>query len=168
MMKKLRTTAAVLTLLGMAAICLAEDFTNKTINADYTSSEGAQMSVSLPLSLIKTMQPQIQEILSSGQDEGNPLDYRAIWKSFRETRPRDFANIYNVDADVKVSKTDSELLIRAKDIEVSFLLVTADLLFLAPEYDANAFFSALVNTPAGKDIFRIKKDNKTNARIWIE
>jgi hypothetical protein len=167
MMKKLRTTAAGLTLFGMAAICLAEDFTNKTINIEHTSSEGVQFSLSLPLMLMNSMRPQIQEMLASAQDEGNPLDFRAIWKSFREKGSHDFAKIHNVDADVKVSTTDSELLIRVKDIEVRILLVTAELMLLAPEYDANAFFSAFENMPAGKDIIRIK-GNKTNGRIWIE
>ena len=165
----------ILVTLSMSLTVLAQDSQDLTINIDYTSTEddGTGMQMTLPLSMIEIFRPQIEEALASAANDES-VDFREIWSTVRAGEPSQFVEINDADTEVRVSTTETELLVSIFEREGNFRsdvtipLAFGDALFSQATSDLSADdVIATLAGMAGTDLVRIS-GNKINGRIWIE
>ena len=86
---------------GLAGSDKAE---GKTLRIDFASNngEGMKMNMTLPISLLESFKPKIEEALSSVKIKGHEIDFTAIWASVKEAGPTDFVEISHENEHIKV------------------------------------------------------------------
>ena len=172
-MKRIRNTVAVMMVLGMSMAAWAQDNQVRTINIDFRDeNQNTTVNMSLPLSVIESFRPNIEQALDSIRDGEHNIDFQAIWQSVKDSGPMDFVEVKSEDADVKVSTTDTQLIVRIQEkgegqnIDVTVPLAVCDALFDHDQLDLDAVIAAL-EAMAGQDLVRIT-GNQINGRVWIE
>jgi hypothetical protein len=173
-MKKTVFATLLLTLFSIQGL-LAQDKQSKSIHVDFVSTvdEGMTINMTLPLSFLESFQPKIEEFLHEVQYNDHQINFAAIWQAAREAGPTDFVEVNSDDADVRVSTTETHLIIKVlekregHDIEVTVPLALGDALFANLEnLDYDRIAAALL-TMDGQDLVRITSE-EINGRIWIE
>lgn len=164
---------AFLTLLVALALVSpgqAQNPGDRTINFDITDKRpaGVQMQMSLPLSMITSMTPQIEEVLENSmaslRDSGT--SFQAFWNEVRDMG----ASVFIDSESLKVMTTDTELVARVFTegtiVETRVSLAFGDVLFSQGNVDVDAIVEALAAT-VGTDIIRISGPDM-NGRVWVE
>ena len=170
-MKQVSKIMITVAILAMTASALAQN-NNKTINIDFKdSSENTSMQMSFPLSVIESFVPQIQQALGEIQHDGTQIDFRQIWQSVKDAGPMDFVEVSSVDADVKVSTTETHLLVVVDEkqeghhINVTVPMALGNALFDGEVIDAQAIMDALASING--DLVTITSET-VNGRVWVE
>lgn len=163
-----------LMILMLSGVLFAQSKTDgKMIHIDFKSMEGDGMTMkaSLPLSLISSVQPQINQALEQVRQEQN-IDYKAIWAAIKEAGPTEFMNIKKNDMDVKVTTTEKLLKIfldekqAGDEYNVTIPLALGDILFSGDELDFDKLIDALLALD-GQDIVKIDSF-QFKGRAWVE
>lgn len=171
-MKKIITTTAVVLMSLTSIAALAQD---KSIHIDFQSTEGdgVTFNMSLPVTVIKSFRPQIEQFLNSDEFRQADVDFVAIWQAARESGPTEFLEINNEDVDVKVRTTGTHLLINgfireeAMTFDVKLPLFLGDLFFSnIDNIDYDAIVAGL-NELDGEELVIVQGDT-VNGRIWIQ
>ncbi|CAM2010344.1 hypothetical protein [Acanthopleuribacter pedis] len=143
------------------------------INVDLQNFGGEQgnMKMSLPLTFIESMRPQIEEILTEVHEGDHGVDIKALWASIRDAGPTEFVQVDGPEGKVSV-KTDEEfLMVNVTNDEVQDLQVKIPLtLFEAIMTDVDKIdYEAIIETlkgMAGQDLVTIDSEEIVG-RVWI-
>jgi len=173
-MKKTVFASLLLCIFGIQGL-LAQEKKSKSIHVDFVSTvdEGMTINMTLPLSFVESLQPKIEELLQEVRVHNHEINFAEIWKAAREAGPTDFVQVNSEDADLRVSTTETHLLIKVlekregHDIEVTVPLALGDALFADLENLDYEKIQAALLLMDGQDLVRITS-NEINGRIWIE
>ncbi len=173
-MRRMMKAASLITMMSMAMMVFAKDGKMINIHFEDNNGEGMKIDVSLPLSLIETIQPNIEQALLTAREEGRmEMDFAAIWQAVKDAGPTEFVEINSQDADVKVSTTQTHLVIDihekkdGNDIHVTVPLALGDALFTdIDNIDYQGIVESLL-AMEGQDLVRITGKNM-NGRVWID
>ncbi len=157
-------------ILAISVAAVAAD--SKTINIHFTDSgEGTNVEMSFPLSVVESFVPQISAALQEIEHEGHQIDFVKIWESVKDAGPMDFVEVSSVDADIKVSTTETHLLVTVDEkqeghhINVTVPLALGNALFSGETIDAQAIMDALASIQG--NLVTIESET-INGRVWIE
>ena len=167
---------ALTTVAGIAGDGDKKKHAGKTINVEFENMEDESMSMNmtLPVTFIQSLQPQIEQFLSQLEVEGQEIDLPAVWASLKDAGPTEFLEVKNKDADIKVSTTATHLLIQIDEkendqhIELTLPLALGDALLgdNLENIDYEKIIDALVEME-GQDLLKLDS-KKAKGRVWIE
>jgi len=170
--KLILAIAATVSALVLSLSCWAQDSPQSMVRIDFTNAQDASSNfqMSLPLSMIELLKPQIEEILASASTDSASL--QETWKIVRNVGPSEVVEIRNENADLKVTSSETELLVQVVDKKdgskslVTVPIILGDAFLSTPEPDWHAV-ARVVLSMNGADLVRISGD-KVNGRAWIE
>ena len=172
-MKMIKNAIVMAMIMSMSVAVFAQDNQVRTINIDFRDEgQNTTMNMSLPITVIESFRPHIEQALESVQQGDHQIDFQEIWQAVKDAGPTDFVEIKSEDADVKVSTTDTELRVSVQekqdghDIDVAIPLAVCEALFAGGELDLDAIVTALEDM-AGQNLITITGD-QINGRVWIE
>lgn len=147
----------------------------KSIHVDFQSTEGDGMTLklTLPMSFIETLRPKIEEALTSIRFQEHEIDFVEIWNAVKDSGPTEFVEINSQDGGIKVSTTQTHLVVRIDEkkeghqIDVTLPLALGDALFSnLDSIDYDGIIEALLSME-GEDLVKITSE-EINGRVWIE
>ena len=175
----MRKVAGIFCLMLMSFAVLAqEDASSKMINVDFTNKlaqgeEPVVFKVTLPMTLIESVRPQIEEAINEINLDEQGIDLPGIWQSIKDAGPNEFVTIKNEEADVKVSTNETHFLVRVndkqkgEDIDISLPLALGDALFgNGIELDYDSIIDALLSL-GDQDLIKVTSPS-INGRVWID
>ncbi len=140
---------------------------------------GEQVKINLPLNLISTVLPMVEEEdLSHGtlrlkDEEITVAELREIWAAVKAEGSYEFVTVESENERVRISKEGDQLFIRSvegshTEVEVNIPVAVVDALLSGEGETLNlkAAVDALALAPVG-DLVRVK-DGETHVRIWID
>ena len=171
------TTIACVFLMSFTLNALAQDDSapEKVVRIEFEDqrSEGVKLNMSLPITLLASLEPQIEEALRNVHFEDHDIDLVELWESVKEAGPTEFVSIKSEEADVSVSTTETHVLIKVNekkeghDINVKLPLALGDaLLANNGNFDYQSALSALL-AMEGQDLIVISGKD-VRGRVWIE
>ena len=160
----LLVTASAMTVFGQ---------TQKTINIDFQEKDGVTMNMSLPISVLESVKPKIEEVLAAVRNHEHEIDFVSIWQAVKDAGPTEYFEMKSHDADLNVSTTETHLMVKIDEkeeghqIDVILPLALCDALFSNLDHiDYDGIIQALVSLE-GQDLVRITSES-INGRVWIE
>ena len=173
-MRKLMKAASVMMILALSLVAVAKDGKMLNIQFEDKSGDGMTMEMSLPLALLESVQPNIEQALQAAREEGHlEMDFAAIWKAVKDAGPTEFVEFNSKDADVKVSTTETHLIVDVRekkdgnDILITIPLALGDALFTdIDNINYDGIVEALL-AMEGQDLVKIDGTNM-KGRVWIE
>ncbi|MDJ0838790.1 MAG: hypothetical protein QNK37_19890 [Acidobacteriota bacterium] len=173
-MKHIKQFAILLVIATTAFTAVAQDDPagNYMVNMEFSQASGEEMSLSLPLSMLKTFEPQIQEMLRDIEINDKDVNFRELWEAVKEAGPNDYVEVNSEDADIKVSTTTHHLVVKVhekrenKKIDVTLPLALIEAFLGEGGFDYTAVVEALIDIEG--DLLTIQSDDdEINGRIWI-
>ncbi len=169
-----KTSLVMMALIFSSLMALASD--PKMLHVDIRVQEeegGEPISVQLnfPLSMIQTMAPNINEALQNVEAENKDVDLRAIWRDVRAAGPNEFVNVNKADTHIRVSTTETQVMIDIDSvsegtIKVTMPLALGDLILGSnPNVTVEQVLASLENWQG--DLVTISGD-KVNGHVWID
>jgi hypothetical protein len=166
---------AVILIASVMAWAQDDRLKGKMLKIDFYSEvdEGMTMNLSLPLSLIETVKPKIEEILNQVQAEQEGFDFVEIWNQVKDVGPTEFVDIKSKEANIKVSTNEQHLRVdvfqklEGRDIRVVLPMALGDALFAnGKRVDYDAILNALLDMQ-GQDLVKVEAADM-RGRVWIE
>lgn len=171
-MKMIRNTFVAACMVLFATSAFANDYSSWMINADFTMEDGQEMKLSLPITFLKSFEPQIREALSEVDLEGQEVNFQEIWQAVKESGDNEYVTVESDDADIRVAVSEGNLVVNVNDknegqtIDVTIPMAFGDILFggdLA-NLDMDAVIDALGDIEG--NLIEIV-GNEVNGRVWI-
>ena len=136
------------------------------------NEQPTEVKLRIPMSLLKALQPNIQEALDNAEFQNDQVDLQALWQEVKKAGPNQFIDINNAqEGHVNVSTTETHLLVKVTnspqgDMSIEIPLELGDL-FLAKEGPRQ--FDEMLQTleTFEGDLLRITGTN-INARAWVD
>ena len=172
-MKKL--IASVATLLFLSAFTMAGE--GKMIRVEVLEQSGEtpnEIKLNLPLSMLASLAPQVQQAIEQGLDEGElngqQIDFRSIWREVRATGPNNYVEVNGEDGNITVSTTDTHLEINVtedgKNLQARVPLELGDAIFDAESFgNFEDLYELLANFEG--DLLTVVGD-EVNVRVWVD
>lgn len=163
---------AALVAVSLSLPSRAQEAPQSMVRIDFTNEqdESSNFQMSLPLSMIEILKPQIEAMLASASTDS--VSVQETWKSVRSAGPSEVVEIGNANADVKITSSETEMLIHIVDKQdgtralVTVPIILGDAFLSTPEPDWDAVARAVLSMN-GADLVRVSGD-KINGRAWIE
>ena len=140
---KIKQMITLLLIAGLSALSAFADETEKMLHVSFTAEEGQMVNISFPVTLLKTFEPQIEEVLGDIKINGNEeINFVEVWAAVKDAGATEFFEMNSEDADIKVSTTETHLLVNVHEkkdghkIDVSLPLALGDALFTTGEFDS--------------------------------
>ena len=139
----------------------------------YEEETPTEIKLRLPLSLLKSFTPAVQNALDQVQMEHKQVDLREIWREVRATGPNNYVEINQDHTKVLVATSETHLKIRFSskkegDITAEIPLEVGDILFAAEgEADVEALIEALTELSDQGDLLTIE-GAQVEGRAWIQ
>ncbi len=185
-MKRITMTLKLsgLALLGTAFLATAMGATNSWIHVRVDSEKGEKVRVNVPLALVSTVLPIVQEKgLANTKIRGNHIqlgdseltisELRQIWRSIRENGSGELANVESDGNRVNVFLDGQYLRVESRKtshervhVKVPVNVVDALLSGTGDELDLMAAVSALA-TLGNQQLVEVQADDST-VKIWID
>lgn len=181
---KLTLKLSLLTLVGMAFLTGAMGATNSWIHVRVDSEKGEKVRVNVPMSLVSTVLPIVQEKgLANTKIHGNHIqlgnseltigELREIWNSLRQNGSGELANVETEDNKVNVFMDGQYLRVESSEgsgekvhVKVPVNVVDALLSGTGDELDLMAAVNALAEL-GDQQLVEVQADNST-VKIWID
>src|SRR5271163_1027958 len=164
---------------AMAAPAPAERYLHVKVD---DASKGESVNVNLPLSMAAAILPTVNKgslhngHVTIGEADFNGVDVRAILDAIRNAPDNEFVTVKEKDQDVRVAKSNGNLIIHVLDkgkdgekVDVTIPMKVVDALFAAVknnELDVAAAIRAL--SDAGDAVLVTVQDATEHVRIWID
>jgi len=166
-MKKL--IFATLTMLLTAQFSLAQSSFLKFELVDNTSGDTpTEVKVSIPLGMLEAMRPTFDDAMGHVEFEQHGVNLREIWQEVQAAGPNEYVNITEGDQTVRVSTTDTHIVVQVEgdeNINLTIPLALGDAILGGENVDFDQVMEAL-NGMNGQDLLTITGD--ITARAWIE
>ena len=159
-MKKIMFTA-ILALHFLPALFAQNQAKMITVNFEDKRDDGVKVNLSLPLSFLESLKPQIQQMLAQVEQGDVPVDFVGLWQAIKETGPNDYLEVNNEDGHIKVSTTESHLICHVDsqkegEIRVTIPLAVGEALIgSSDKFDYDHLVAAL-ESMNGKDLVTIE------------
>ena len=173
-MKHIKQIAILLAIVTTAFTAIGQDDPagNYMVNMEFKQEGGEQMSLSLPLSMLKSFENQIQEILGDIEINDQDINFRELLDAVQEAGPNNYVDVNSAEADINVSTTADHLVVKVhekkegKKINVTLPLALIDAILGNGEFDYDAAVAALIEVEG--DLLTIESDDDSlSGRIWI-
>jgi len=171
-----KSILSLMTLLFLAAYSMAGE--GKLIRVTIQEQSGEvpnDIKLNLPLSMLKSLSPQIQqaieEALENGEVDGHRIDFRSIWNEVRAAGPNDYVEVNGENGHIKVRTTDTHLEIHVTENDGNQLTARVPLALGDAIFDTEAFanfddlYELLANFQG--DLLTVVGD-EVNVRVWVE
>ncbi len=185
-MRRLKMTLklSALALFGTAFLTTAMGATNSWIHVRVDSQKGEKVRVNVPLALVSTVLPIVQEKgladtkirgkhIQFGDSDLTVSDLRQIWRSIRENGSGELANVEADGNQVNVFLDGQYLRVESREssnervhVKVPVTVVDALLSGSGDELDLMAAVSALA-TLGNEQLVEVQADDST-VKIWID
>lgn len=156
-------------------VCTAAMAQDKNLNVhfkDYREG-GSEVSMSLPLNMLGSFEPQIREAFSAIEDQNSGVNFFELWAAVRDAGPNEYLEVNQEDTKIKVSTTETHLLCDVEGVEdlgkvkIKIPLVLGDALLGDPENFDYEYAINVLNNLAGQDLVYIESE-EIDGRVWIE
>lgn len=161
-------------LLMFSAWAVAGTDTDHVIRLEVLSNDedGTQVNVTLPLSMLYSFEDTIRDVLTDIDIDDHEINLKEIWATVKDTGPMDYVEIIEGDARIKVSTTESHIVVTTEGdanekVNAMVPFALCDALFTTSEdFDFDRLMEVLKNM-AGMDIVNVQADGES-VRVWIE
>lgn len=139
---------------------------------EYTEDEVPnEVKLNIPLSLVKAIQPQVDEALLEANFGFYYLQFQQAWQEIKNAGPFTVVEIFHEGETIRVSTTETHIVVNARNAEfgnavVRIPLSIGDALFNMNGTISFAQLMAEVELLAGQDLITVESD-KFDLRIWI-
>ncbi len=179
----LALTMSNLAVTAMAAPTTAAPATERYLHVKVDdSTKGESVNVNLPLSMAAAILPTVNKgtlhngHVTIGEADFNGVDVRALLAAIRTAPDNEFVTVKEKDQDVRVAKSNGNLIIHVLDkskdgqkVDVTIPMKVVDALFSTVkdnELDVAAAIQALSDT--GDAVLVTVQDATEHVRIWID
>lgn len=140
---------------------------------EYTENETPnEIKLNIPMSLIRAFQPNVDDALADVDFGGYYEQFRLAWQEVKETGPFTVVEIVDEDQRLRVSTTETHVVINATGPDYGTAvakvpLAIGDTLF---NMGTTLSFDQVINeieALAGQDLLTVESD-KLDMRIWID
>lgn len=167
-----KTIIAAFTFALLSTAVLAEE--TRFLSVDMTITEQGEpisVKVNLPLTVVSSFLPQINEALEHADLEEHNVDLKNIWSEIRAAGPNEYVNIEQADGHVVVSTDDDNVTISVEhpeegQLKVVIPLALGDLILGEEGASTPEDILAALEEWEG-DLVNITGD-KVNGRVWIQ
>lgn len=173
-MKKVLTVMfAVATLFTSIAVAGDQKMLHVAFEIVETGQDApAEINVNLPLTMISSMVPNIQQALDEAELQEHNINIRELWLEVRDAGPNEFVKIKNAEANVTVKTTDTKLIVHvdaeeAENLTVEIPLSLGDLLFDRDMANVNVEEIIQELSNFSGDLV-VVSGAKVNGRVWID
>jgi len=164
---------AILGLMVLSALSVfAQNESEPMLHIHFRGEDGQEMNMTVPVTMLRQFETQIEEVLQDIEINGQDLDFAAIWQSIRETGPNEFIEVNNEEADIKVSTTDYHLLVDVNEkregrlFNVTIPLALGDALLSGGTFDYESAIQSLLEVQG--DLVRVESaDQSLYLRVYI-
>ena len=164
-MKKLMSIATLSLICTLSA--LAAD---PVIHVQVTEPESGQnMDLRLPLTMLESLKPTIEQALTDLDIEGQEIDIRAIWQEIKDAGPNTYLDLSG-EHNVNVSTTETHLVVKVTgddQVDVSLPLAVCDALLGPGGVDFELIMETLASMQ-GEELISVNGSNGEKVRITIE
>lgn len=176
-----RMLIAALAIVMFGAVAVAGDSTMWLhVNVDEGGDDGERVRINLPLKLVETVLPLIDEAeFSHGRVRINDEDFsaddlREIWNAVRDAEDGVYINVEDVDEEITVARVKDHIVIRVEedggdeevDVKMPVAVIDALLSGDGDELDILAAIRAF-GKQGGGDLVMVSDDEST-VRVWID
>lgn len=143
------------------------------VQIDGHDGENTHVSMTFPLSMIRSFEPAIVGSMMEHEIHGHGLDLRKMWETMKEAGPMDYVEITENEGNVKVSSTGTHIVVTADGdlqdrVHVSIPFALCDALFAEPDEFNMDHLMDVLEQMVGQDIVNITSDTEETVRVWIE
>jgi len=130
-----------------------------------------EVKMNIPISLVRSLQPQLDEALADADFGYYHEQFRQAWQEIKDAGPFNVVEIFHEGESIRVSTTETHIIIKAKSKEVGnaiarIPLALGDAFFsMSGQIDFNQIMSQ-VSLLAGQDLVTVESD-KFDLRIWV-
>jgi hypothetical protein len=171
---KTKLMITMLLISGLSALSALAKETEKMLHVSFTAEEGQMVNLSFPVSLLRSFEPQIENVLQEIKVNEQEINFMEIWQAVKDAGPTEFVEVNSADADIKVSTTITHLLVNVHEkkeghkIDVTIPLALGDALFTTGEFDYEQAIQALLDVEGDLVTITSDKPEGPNGRILIE
>ncbi len=158
---------AMLTML-LAQAAFAQNYFLKCELIENDDNAPTEIKLSIPLGLLEAMKPSFDEAIGHAKLETHGVNLREIWEQIRNAGPNEYVNINSDDQNVRVSTTETHIVVDVEgdeNIHLTVPLAVVEAIFGGDNIDFDQMIDALVGM-AGQDLLNITGD--VTARAWVE
>ncbi len=169
-MKKSMLIALIRSGFFVTAAQAAQPMIHVSIRGVVEGAEDQDIRVQVPIAMLESFRPAITDALSQAQMDGKEIDFRALWQEIKAAGPNEYVSINNEDGNIKVSTTETHLVIKGDQggdvFDVKLPLALGDALLAGEQVDFEALMAALDGLQ-GQDLVNVDTAD-AQIRVWIE
>jgi hypothetical protein len=168
---------------GMAASVMAAPQPERYLHVKVEDSkDGESVNVNLPLSIAEKMLPSINKgnlhngTVTIGSADMNGIDFKGLMEAIRTAPDNEFVTIKQKDQDVRVAKSNGNLIVHVRssegekqNVDITIPLKVVDALFSnAKDNELNIVAALHQLSDAGDALLITVQDTTQHVRIWVD